>query len=293
MSQITVALDNFNNSVKLYGNDYLDDNHKKLPRAFCSHYMGLIDKNWCPAGQDKGNNLEMAKRHLQQAWELLKASEREFLTPVTLSEVCSYSSRDRESAIEQLGSWKAGKFEDNTVEFESGTIKRMIDFSRKPGGLDPNQSDLLTRALLIRGNIEYVERRHDKALLYYDLASQHDGENPYALLSIAQATDDPQTKASLFAKGWEALQGSDNLKKREMFGRVLALAWAVIANHELQQRLPLSKYLKELKVFKTSVRSVGKRDPLFFCPLTKNQVFFSELVENLSDWIKETPRKVA
>ncbi len=193
-------MDSLGKSVKLYGNDYYDDNRKKLPRAFCSHYLGLIDKNWCPVGVDRGNNLDSSKRHLQEAWELLKANEREFLTPVTLSEVCSYSVRDRETAVEQLGSWKAGRFDDGSVEFDTGTIKRIIDFSRKPEGLDPNQLDLLTRALLIRGNIEYVQQHHDMARLYYNLASQHDGENPYALLSMAQASTDQQTKTTLVVR---------------------------------------------------------------------------------------------
>jgi len=101
-------------AVNLYANDYFDDNKKKLPRAFCSHYLGLIDKNWCPVGLDKSVTLEATKRHLQDACELLKADEKELLTPVTLAEVCSYSSRSRATSVAQLGSWESGRLTAHT-----------------------------------------------------------------------------------------------------------------------------------------------------------------------------------
>jgi tetratricopeptide (TPR) repeat protein len=284
-NQIAAATEYFAKSVRLYGHDY-DDKHR-LARAFCSHYLGLIDKNWCPAGLNKGMNLETAKRHLDEAWDLLKSNTNEFLTPVTLAEVRSYSSRDRTASAEQLGTiLENGQFDD-------GIIRNLMKIKASPRGLDPNQSDLLTRALLIRGNLEYVDEHFERALEYYTLAHVHDGESAYALFSMAQATSNKQEKADLFREGLDALESSGALNKRETSSKLLAVAWAVVANHTLKEERKRDKYLRQLRSVGASPHAVGKREPLFFCPVNKVQVLFTELWETLGEFLKSGESKAA
>jgi tetratricopeptide (TPR) repeat protein len=171
---------------------------------------------------------------------------------------------------------------------------------KESGDFNRNQSALLTRALLIRGNIEYVRGQIVEALKWYRQAQEHAPENHYALLSIAHLlpTDDPERRG-LFQKGLELLRTSKAFDKKETASKLLALAWAAIAAHELGFENERDSYIQGFNEAEVSARSMSGRKPLLFSPVSKGQVFFEDLKKELMEAVaakkprKETPPQAA
>jgi hypothetical protein len=269
---VATAIRYFEEGIRIYeqhdpGPDY------KISQGFCLFYMGLIEKNWCRKGREKSVNLESASRNLEKADQILQPIKKdEFLTPVTLAEVLSYSKQERGNAVRQL----------NKI------IPRLQQL-KDSSSLNSNQGTLLTRALLIRGNIDKMEGTLEGALAWYTQARNHDGGNPYALLSMAQMTVEEAERRKLFESGLSALREAKTFERRETSAKLLAFAWAVIACHELDATKDQEKYLEKLNAAELSVHPVGGRKPLFFSPVSKGQLLFSELQKEVAEAI--APKK--
>jgi tetratricopeptide (TPR) repeat protein len=169
--------------IKLYeqngaGPDY------KVSQAFCYFYMGMIEKNWCRKDREKRINLESARQNLERSHQLLKhIKQDEFLAPVTLAEVLSYSDQERDAAARHL----------------DRIISRLKELRGSPE-FNRNQNKLLTRALLIRGNIDKMKGDSEGALGWYSQANEHANDDPYTVLSIADITSDEGERRRLFQK---------------------------------------------------------------------------------------------
>jgi len=241
-----------------------------FPRAFASYFLGLISKNWLRESRYLEDELKEARQSLEEAAQTLKDDKAgEFLIPVTLAEVLSYSPTNQQQASDLL-------------------VERITEWEKVQKSLDENQTTLLGRACLLKGNLEYLAGRWQPALTWFQKAEQYIPSSPFPRLSIAHATprSQQQQRKNDFERGLTVLEASDGLSKPELTGRAIVLAWAVIASHELQDIEKQDKYLKKLDELQTEVRSAGGRQPLFFCPLTKTLCTFAQIRQNLSDYIK-------
>jgi hypothetical protein len=234
-------------------------------QAFCSHFLGLIDKNWRDLKQQPGENLAAAKGHLEDASHYLAQKDGEFLTPLTLAEILSYSEHTREDARGALDE----------------LLERMQQIKVRKGLLDKNQSELLGRALLIRGNVEYTASNVELAQGFYEDSFRHTN-SAFAKLSLGQTLrpGTPQRLAS-FKDGLDLLENpSGPLTKREASGRLTAVAWAAIAAREVGDNQKQGRYERELEAAHTYVRIIAGREPLFFCPIEKVCLNLKDLVAN-------------
>ena len=66
------------------------------------------------------------------------------------------------------------------------------------------------------------------------------------------------------------------LTRNNTSSRITALAWAIISALEVGDQPLSSQYAEELNSMIDYVREVGRREPLFFCPITK---YFASLPE--------------
>jgi len=256
--------------LEIYGTD--DAPAESLfPQAFCSHFLGLVEKNWCHVDRPLEANLAAARKHFEEAARRQRTREGEFLTPVTLAEVLSYSEQTWADARTLL--------QDILDRFDRVKSKQV---------LDENQQMLLGRTLLLMGNLDFAATHHEEALLWYTKAHEHNGRNPYAILSMAQATDQtqPEVRIERFRSGLSSLENSGALTKRENTARLLAVAWATIAASEIADESMQRKYTREMELATAFVRPVGGRAPLFFCPVTKKLVGFEQLRAALSAFTK-------
>lgn len=262
-NDVDAAVRMLERGVEIYGDQDAPAEHI-FQQAFCSHFLGLVEKNWCDLDRPQEANMASAKRHLEEAARRLETKDGEFLTPLTLAEVLSYSDQSRSAAKTEL--------DENIARMEKLKATR---------GLDDNQGALYARALLMRGNVDYLDGSVDQALAWYT-RSYESGQNAYALLSMAQSTAaDQAARATLFRQGLDLLEGpSGPLLKRETSVRVSALAWAVVAAREAHDP-QVERYEKELVAATFDARPVGHRAPLFFCPLRKTQVTFDQLKETV------------
>lgn len=242
------------------------------PYAFCSHFLGIIEKNWRSLDRPIESNLEEAKRHLEEANQCLEHKKGEFLTPLTLVEILSYLKRYRQEAKMLL---------DEKI--------KLIEETKSSSGLDENQHVLLGRAYILRGNLEFLDEQFEKAAFWYEQAKDHLEKNHYALLSLGQvnALINPDEKNKYFQEGLRVLESSGALKKKEDTFRIMAIAWALIASFEIGDGQREQKYLKEFDTAATYIRCVGNRERMFFCPLTKILANIRELRNNVFLYIKK------
>jgi hypothetical protein len=242
-----------------------------FPQAFCSHFLGLVEKSWCHVDRPVEANLAAARKHFEESARRQSTREGEFLTPVTLAEVLSYSEQ----------TWNDAR----TLLTEIFTRFERI---KSKQALDDNQQMLFGRALLLMGNLEFSANASVEALGWYTKAHEHNERNPYALLSMSQATGpaDADLRKERFREGLAALASSGALSKRENTTRILAVARAIVAAYEIGDETLQKKYVREMELATSYVRPVGGRAPLFFCPLTKKLVGFEQLRSNISAYIK-------
>src|SRR5207247_4471721 len=112
------------------------------------------EKNWRIVGAPPESNLVVAEKHLTEAREALKAEPKQFLIPVTLAEVKSYKSDNRTEACEILDE----------------LISKLQQLARG-NQIDPNQTALLVRALLLKGNLHCYAHEQSKAANCYETAA--------------------------------------------------------------------------------------------------------------------------
>jgi hypothetical protein len=235
-------------------------------RAYTNFFIGLIEKNWRSEDRAPVANLQEAKRHLGMAWDLVKIEKGQFLIPITLAEIESYIDSERDAA---------GKLLDDDI------IPRLEGLRDSKSGLDENQSSLLLRSYLIRGNIAFKANKQSEALVWYEKGTAYDENktSAYPMLSAALASN---SDISVWRNCLEVLEKSGALMKFEETVRVTALAWAAIAAHYSADKVKKDYYLKELNGIGLEIRPLGKRVPLFFCPIQKIMVEFKALMEQIN-----------
>ena len=241
-----------------------------FPRAYTYHFLGLIEKNWRPEDTPPGASLKAARDCLEKASNELKGEKDKFLTPVTLAEVLSYIEGERPAAEKLL----------NRIIGDLENLK-------KSKWLDANQRTLLGRAYLLRGNLDFLNGNNNGALTWFDKAAKHNPQNHFAWLSLAQVTLDDQMdeKKKRWQTGLETLVASGALKKRELTVRVIALAWAVFASHQIGDAGRKEQYARDFLAIGSQIRSVSHRVPVFFSPLSKGLMPFKDLEEELAPLI--------
>jgi tetratricopeptide (TPR) repeat protein len=235
-------------------------------RAFCHHFLGAIDKSWLHEECSLEANLIKSRDNLQIACDLLANNEDEFLTPLTLVEVLSYQENGREKAQEQLD-----------------MLLQKLNLLKREDNLNSNQSNLLVRAYLIRGNIEFLKSNNKGAIKYYDEAIKHKKNNHFAILSKALCIPKNQKSERMdyFRHGLELLESGGALEKNEIVTRLTAVAWGIIAGRELNNDDKIKKYLQNIEAGKRVIRPVAKRTPIFFSPLTKKLMTKENFFESL------------
>jgi tetratricopeptide (TPR) repeat protein len=233
-------------------------------RAFTYFYLALIEKTWQQKDVDFDLSLKQAKVFLEESMRILEGKAGEVLTPVTLAEVTSYIASERSAT--------------------SGILRETLAFlhAKDRSELDANQGRLLVRAYLILGNVEWAEGRQARALEYFQRAVEHNGSDPYAVLSVAAATaKGAPARLEAFKRGLELLENSKALEKREVTARGVALAWKVVALRELEQASEQRAALRELHALGNRGRTVGSRTAMFFSPVSKCPVTFERLLEEI------------
>jgi tetratricopeptide (TPR) repeat protein len=266
-NDVDAAMRNLEKALKIYGEQDAPAEYL-FSQAFCSHFLGVAEKNWCHLDRPPEANLSSAKKHLEDAARRLSTKEGEFLTPITLAEVLSYSEQNRAAAKAELDK----------------IISRFESLKER----DENQKALFARACLLRGDIEYLNKDLLSACEWYQRSSQINPQSAYAVLSLAQSTPSSDGRSSDFKRGLELLEGSTGpLSKRETSVRLTAVAWAIIAAHDIGDTAKRERYLRELDAAKSSVRPVGGRALLFFCPITKTQVMLQQLQEVILETVSQ------
>jgi len=276
--QIGIALDLLGAAERLFDTSIADETFNKA-RAYTQHFLAIIEKNWCLKGNSIGSNLDKAAQRLRKAIAVLGDEPGHFLTPVTLAEVLSYRGEaERGAACEVLN----GIFD---------RVERI-----QVAHLDGNQSALHTRALLLRGNIEFhiaaamtPSEVPSGSRVWYDKAAVTGSKNPYVILSLARASEPflPSTgktaadNVGLWTKGFDALTRSDVLRKQEMTQRVTALAWAILCASRIGAREEEARYRAELASARAA-KIISGRFPLYFSPLRMTIVPYETLVKDLS-----------
>lgn len=233
-------------------------------RAYTNFFLGLIEKNWRSEDRSPVANLQEAKSHLDTAWNLVRNEKGQLLIPVTLAEIETYIDSERDAARKLL---------------DDDIIPQLEGLRDSKNGLDKNQYPLLLRSYLLRGNIEFKANKQAEALAWYEKGRTHDPANAYAILSTTLAS---RSDANAWRNCLKVLEKSGALKKFEETVRVTALAWAVIAAHYSADVAKKSYYLKELNGIGLEIRPLGRRVPLFFCPIQKTMVEFRALMEQLN-----------
>ena len=239
-------------------------------RAYTKHFLGVAAKNWRKTGDVARGNINEAYEYSSKADEIVKGDPQQFLIPVTLAEILSYRSDQKQDA--------------------TAMVDKIIDRFKKlenQVNLDANQHSLFVRTLLLKGNLEMTENKFDQAVCFYDEALKKDSKNAYTHLSLlhAQKLRGDIVDSEKWEKALLLLESSGTTKKRETITRVIALVWAVIAAHEGNVSIK-ERYLKDLDSIGTTLSSIAHREPLFFSPISKDLVDFTDLKTQLSQYLK-------
>jgi len=241
-----------------------------LSRAYTKHFLGVAFKNWCLEGSPISKNVEKAALYLMDAFEAVKEEKKQFLIPVTLAEVMSYQSGAHEDAEKLLGE-----------------IIDRLEKLRDSESLDPNQSALLLRAHLYKGNISYKAGRLEEALQRNKEALTVGKKNHYAQLSVLQC--EFAMKMPIDTDRWREalrlLEASGALKKREITTRIVALAWGFIVSATINDQDETDRFRKEFEGVGRNIRSIAHRFPVFFSPLSKGLMTFVDLKQELNDFV--------
>ena len=256
-------------------------------RAYTQHFIAIIEKNWRITGDSIASNLDRAAKRLRDAVNILGSDPDHFLTPVTLAEVLSYCGEK---------AWPEAE------EYLEAVVKKAQRKGLK--NLDKNQTALYTRALLLRGNIEFCRAATKVpsgaaplAREQYETAANTGAKNPYALLSQALATElgaTPEASARaeetavLWKDGLKSLIESGALRKRETTQRVTGIAWAIVAANRSGEHGEEARYREEFTRSGAN-KNIGDRSPLYFSPFKMTVVNFQDLERDL-DGLRSSTR---
>jgi hypothetical protein len=234
-------------------------------RAYTAHFLGVASKNWELEGSPR---LDEAKAYLQRAWEAIQTEDSQFLIPVTYAEVLSCRRTDRDEAKQLLGKL-IGRLEQNI------------------GSLNRNQRSLYIRSYLLLGNLAVKENNIGEAKRYYHEAKKLDNQlNPFVELSLVLCQEPQEAHTQKWEMALNCLEQSGLMQKRETTSRVMILAWAYLAAQRAGNHQRAEKYREDFEAMERNIRSFGHRKPLFFSPISKEPVEFTELRQELERFSK-------
>jgi len=235
-------------------------------RAYTKHFLGVAVKNWRKTGDVPGGNVIEAYGYAMKADEIVKNDPKQFLIPVTLAEIMSYSNDKKEIAV-----------------LKTDEIIQRFSNIMKTDKLDLNQHSLYVRILLLRGNLEMMEGRFAEAENYYSMAHSEDEKNVYTILSLLHAKKHKGDVVDIeeWINALSLLESLGVTKKRETVTRIIAIVWAIIASHEGKDEFKKETFLKELNANGSTLSRIANREPLFFSPLSKNLEEYKTLKSNL------------
>ena len=241
-------------------------------QAYTRHFLGVLQKNWPLRNEPPGTSLKEAQKFLQMAEAFLTMESGQFLTALTHAEVLSYRFEDRKAARAKL---------DEMVN----RIKGLQAESRS----NASQDELLPRAYLLRGNVNFVSGENESALGDFSLARSLSPKNPYVLFSLAQTKRSDPAALELWQQGLESLPRPPALEKPETVTRVLIFAWGMIAAHHAGFTDLFREYKTAFETIGSGIEREGKHSARFFSPLTKELVDFDALQTQISDHVNGHP----
>jgi hypothetical protein len=259
------AISYLGDAIRFFGEQIVDDQFKPA-QAWAQHFLGILKKNWPLRIEAAGTSLRQAQELLAAAEGYLTMDLGQFLTPLTRAEVLSYLP-DQQSAADA----KTSKI----VEL----LERLCN-SKKADNI---QMGLLPRAYLLRGNIAHMRRDRPRACNFFAQACDAAETNPYAWLSLAEATADADSAKPHWTKGLSLLARPPAADKPETSTRVLVFSWGILASHSLGDSESLKAYRASFDDIGSLIEREGKYTPLFFSPTTKNLVPFDELSQQLAE----------
>ncbi len=245
-----------------------------LSRAYTKHFLGIAEKNWQLETSVTGSNLKEAQSYLSEAYKMVEKEKKQFLIPVTLAEVLSYQLEQQETASE-------------LIKKILGRFTKL----RNSENLDANQRSLLVRSYLLKGNLEIKTGQKQEACESFKQAFSEDPNSPFAYLSLAlaQPPEEEVTVEDYWKTGLQLLERTGSVTKREITTRVTAIVWAIIAAHNCGDAAVKKGYLKSLNLTGKNIRSIAHRVPIFFSPLSKEPLKFTELKKELTQHFEKSP----
>jgi len=257
------AISYLGEAINLFGEQVVADDFKPA-QAWARHFLGILKKNWPLRIEATGTSLRQAQELLAAAEDYLKMESGQFLTPLTHAEVLSYLPDQQQ-----------------TADVKTAKIIDLIEGLCVSNKADTIQKGLLVRAYLLRGNIAHMRRDSVAACNFFTKACDAANTNPYAWLSLAEATIDAERAKPHWTKGLSLLSRPPAADKPETSTRVLVFSWGVLASHALGDG-------ELLKAYGTAFHDIvlekeGKYTPLFFSPTTKKLATFEELSEQLAE----------
>ena len=174
-----------------------------MSRAYTKHFLGVAAKSWRKTGDVERGNVNEAYEYLSKAAEIVKDDPKQFLIPLTMAEILSYRSDQKQAAADMVDE-----------------IIRRFEALEKTVKLDANQHSLFVRTFLLKGNLEMTEKRFDQAVNYYEKALGKDNKNAYAHLSLLHAQKCADSEE--WRKHYRSLKVQAR-QKRETVTKVIAL----------------------------------------------------------------------
>lgn len=233
--------------------------------SFVHYFRALIQKNW--------GELAEARREIEQSMSY-ETRETEFLTPVTKAEILSYIPGDEDLCIKELGAILS-----RIRAVES-------DLRDKGMELDPNQRRLRNRMLVLAGNVHFIKREFDRALVQYEAAIAFQPSDYYALASAGQCQlelGNADAATEHFEKCLAAIERSgDFRRKRERITRAVIAVTAVNAAKGCADPAARDQWTRDARDLLSGNLDVDGWSPKFFSPASKRQVGAQELLAQLN-----------
>ncbi len=258
------AISYLSESIRLFGQQVVDDQFKPS-QAWAKHFLAILKKNWPLRIEAAGTSLRQAQELLAAAEDYLTIDSGQFLTPLTHAEVLSYLPDQQQAAEEK-----------------TSKIIQILEKLCNSEKADTIQKSLLPRAYLLRGNIADMRGDRSGACNFFMQACNVANSNPYAWLSLAEATADADSAKPHWMKGLSLLAKPPALDRPETSSRVLIFSWGILASHTLGDSESLQEHRTAFDDIGSVIEKEGKYIPFFFSPITKALVTFEELSQQLT-----------
>jgi len=235
-------------------------------------FLGLLAKSWLPKGRSIHERLDEARQHLQDAAQQLLDKSREYLVPITLAEVLSYTDDHRDEARRIL----------------TELIVRMQADPMAVEFRDRGAVQLLYRAYLIMGNILMVDGDVESAQGWYVKAAENRPDDyiarTYAAIASSHGTRERQ---QWFEDAFQVLQSSRVVDRTDLRVRVASLIAAVVSTHETGRSGLVEHYMQLLNEA-TSEAAGLTHTALLVSPFTKRLEALDIVIGELREYVQGT-----